>query len=326
MNKRWIITGANGYLGTQLCIGLHHRGGTVQGIMRAGKSHNALEALGISCHTYDELPSSLSKGDILVHCAGKVGNIGDWDEFERINIDWTVSLFDQATEGGVSCFIYVSSVAALGYKNRHGSDELIDESCLANLFEGEFYGRSKWFAEQSLIEHAGNTSVRLIILRPGLIYGKRPFATPQTWIKRGTIVDPGQRVPLVHINSFIEAVAGTANNPEAEGVFFVVDEEQPTLRDLNALKIQHGILRYHPWRIGKVGFWLLYFFRAIARNMGGRRATVQKGYALAQYHFYRRRLQYSTDRLRNLVGWTPTISLAEGLKDFGGALQSKEKS
>lgn len=315
MSKRWIITGANGYLGGELCKGLQRMGERVCGVARAGRSVTPLEELGIPCNTYEELASVLAPGDIVVHCAGKVGNTGHLDEFTRVNVDWTLSLFDQAAERGVSCFVYVSSVAALGYKNRPG-DKVLDESSEPELVAGELYGRSKLLAEQALQKRVRSTETRLIILRSGLIYGRRPFASSQTWFRRGIVVDPDQRVPLVHIDSFLDAVAKVAENPEAKGLFFVVDEEQPMLRDLNALKMQHGILRYHPWCIGKVGFRLLCLCRAIARILRGRRGTVPTGYALAQYYFQTRRLIYSTEKLHKKVGWAPAVSLKNGMKEL----------
>lgn len=314
MTGHWIITGANGYLGGELCKGLHRRGDRVIGLARAGRSLDLLKDTRISCHIYEDLPSIMSAGDIFVHCAGKVDTTGSWDEFVRINVDWTVSLFEQSARLGARCFIYVSSVAALGYRNR-SRDAIIDETSCPDLVEGELYGRSKWLAEQALQERARSFSTRLVILRPGLIYGERPFASSQTWFNRGIIVDPNQRIPLVHIENFVGAVVSIASRPETEGVFFVVDDEQPTVSELNILKIRHGILRYHPWRIGRMGFWLLSATRRICS-----RRTVQKGHVAADYYFYTRRLRYSTEKLRTLVGWVPTINLNDSLDDCQGTL------
>ncbi|MCP4541865.1 MAG: NAD-dependent epimerase/dehydratase family protein [Chloroflexi bacterium] len=322
MRQRWIITGANGYVGGELCKGLYHQGGTVLAVARVGKSLAHLEEMGISCHTYENMPSILSSGDVLVHCAGKVGNSGTWDEFLSVNRDWTESLFNQATECCVSCFIYISSIAALGYKNRP-ENETLDESSSPDHAKGELYGRSKWLAEQALQDRARNASTRLIVLRPGLIYGRRAFAASQTWLRRGVIVDPGQRVPLVHIDSFIEAVVRVVEHPGAHGVFLVVDEEQPVLCDLNAIKIRYGILQFAPWRIGKVGFWLLWLSRSIVRILRGRTGEVSKGHALAEYYFHTRRLRYSTQKLRSQVGWTSEVSLKDALKEWQLSISSE---
>ncbi len=311
---RWVITGANGYVGGELCQGIYSRGGTVLALAREGRDLTHLEKMGISCHTYEDLPSILRSGEVFVHCAGKVGNSGPWDEFVTVNRDWTRCLFSQASEQAISCFVYVSSVAALGYQNRSGNEKL-DESSASVLVDGERYGRSKLLAEQTLQDCARNTSTRLVILRPGLIYGRRPLGNSQTWLRRGFVVDQNQRIPMVHIDSFIEAVIKTTEHPNAQGVFLVVDKEQPTIRRLNTLKLKYGILQFAPLHIGKLGFWVLSFLWAIARVLQGRIAEVSKEYVLAEYYFRTRRLLYNTQKLRSQVGWAPAISLEDALKE-----------
>ncbi len=312
--QRWIITGANGYVGGELCERIHRLGDTVFGVTRSGRPLRHLDEIGISCCTYEDMPSILSAGDIIVHCAGKVGNSGAWDEFLKVNRDWAASLFDQAAEHGVTCFIYVSSVAALGYRNRRG-EETLDESSPPYHVEGELYGRSKWLAEQILQGRPGRNSTRLVILRPGLIYGHRHFAIAQTWLRRGVVVDMRQRVPLVHIASFTEAVARVGEHPEAQGVFLVVDE-QPTLHELNTLKMRYDILRYTPWHIGKAGFWLTRLSQTVYRALCGRTETLAVRYALAEYYFHTRHLRYSTRKLRAQVGWMPAVGLKEAIEEY----------
>src|SRR5680860_321096 len=180
--KRYIITGANGYLGSEVCKELARQGEQVVALARPERQLDGLSNAAIACHTYDDLPSIFSKGDVVVHCAGKIGITGAWSDFESVNRDWSVSLFKQAAECGVSCFMYVSSVAALGYKNRR-EETVLDESAQPRLVKGELYGRSKWLAEQSLQRLTAQGPTRLIILRPGLIYGRRPLAKKQTWLR-----------------------------------------------------------------------------------------------------------------------------------------------
>jgi nucleoside-diphosphate-sugar epimerase len=312
MSKRWIITGANGYLGNEICQGLCKRGEMVCGLARPGRALNNLEEIGISCHSYADLPAILAEGDILIHCAGKVSFNGVWDEFVKTNIEWTVALFNQAVKSGASCFIFISSVAALGYKNR-SKDEIIEETSLPSNSKGDLYGRSKWIAEQKLQERAKASSTRLIILRPGLIYGRRSFSNAQTWLRRGVVIALDQRLPLGHIDNLVEAIFKVVEKRDAEGLFLVVDDEQPALRDLNALKIKLGVLKYHPWRIGKLGFWLLHFFHFVLRHIYGRGGYFQKGYGLAQYRLHTRQLLYSSDKLRRVTGWEPQINLIDGI-------------
>ncbi|WP_193220172.1 NAD-dependent epimerase/dehydratase family protein [Desulfoluna spongiiphila] len=318
MNRRWIVTGANGYLGGQLCMALHRRGDSVVGVARAGRSVNNLEDTGILCVTYEALPSILSSGDIFVHCAGMVGNSGDLEAFEKVNSGWAMSLFALSQEHGVDCFIYISSVAALGYKNRP-CDAVLDESALPMHVDGELYGRSKLLAEQTLSGSAVPNSTRLVILRPGLIYGRRPFSSSCSRFRRPVVVDQEQRVPLVHIDNFSEAVVKVALHPEAQGVFFVVDEEQPTLREFNSLKMRYGLMQYSPLNIGKAGFWLIWLLRGFVRTMRGRGVKHLKDEAFADYCFQTRRLFYNTEKLRSLTEWMPLEQLDTVLRDSSPA-------
>ena len=322
MNRRWIITGANGYLGGQLCMALHRRGDSVVGVARAGRSLKRLQDKGIPCHNYETLPSILSSGDVFVHCAGMVGNSGDQEEFEKVNSGWAMSLFTLSQQHGVGCFIYISSVAALGYKKRP-CDDALDESALPMHVDGELYGRSKWLGEQTLLGSVVPNSTRLVILRPGLIYGRRPFSLSRSRLRRPVVVDQEQRVPLVHIDNFSEAVVNVALHPAAQGVFFVVDEEQPTLHELNALKKQYGLLEYSPWNIGRAGFWFLWLLRGFVRMMRGRGWKYLKDEALSDYSFQTRRLLYNTDKLRSLTGWKPLVHLEASLRDSSPALMER---
>ena len=315
--KRWIVTGCNGYLGGQLCRGLHNDGQSVIGLSRPNRNVDSLKRLSVKCRVYEDLPGILKAGDVLVHCAGKTGNTGRWEDFEAVNVAWSVELFALAAKHRIDCFIYVSSVAALGYKNRP-ERETLDESDEPDLCEGELYGRSKLLAEQQLTKLAEKSDTRLIILRPGLIYGRRPLRRYQSWLRRGCVVDPEERVPLVHIDNFQDAVVKVARTPDTSGTFLVVDNEQPTRRELIDLQIRANILKRRPWRIGRAGFVLLHNSKSLLRRLIGRKVLIQPGYLKAALRFHCRRNLYSTKALRDATGWAPKISLVQGLESSDG--------
>lgn len=317
MARKWIVTGANGYLGGEICTALNQRGETVHAFSRAGSAPDGKTSAGISWHTYDALPDILAQGDIVVHCAAKVCETGAWEDYVAINIDWTTSLFDHAASAGAACFVHVSSIAALGYGNRPGAAPL-DENSKSILGEGELYGRSKLLAEGSLADRVIAGAPRLLILRPGLVYGPGRIASSNRWLRRGVTVDPRQRVPLIHVENFLAALVACVGTESARGVYLVVDEEQPALGDLNRLKLRHGILRHRPWPLGRVLFKL---FLQLKAKAGARRRgrALPAGYTVTQYALRVRRLTYSTARLRGDTGWSPEISLEQGLEECARA-------
>jgi len=224
---------------------------------------------------------------------------------------WSVSLFEQAQINRAGCFVYISSIAALGYKNRESN--ILDETSTPVYVEGEYYGKSKLLAEKKLIEISQNSSTRLLILRPGLIYGNRAFSLPQTWLRRGFMVDPRQKIPLSHITNFAQALIKLVQLTNSQGVFVVVDDEQPEIAILNELKIRHGLLAYHPWRIGKSGYLLMCLCRLLYRILKRRFDRSLTNQIIADYYFQTRRLMYSTKKLRSEADWEPAVRLEDGL-------------
>jgi UDP-glucose 4-epimerase len=313
VDRRWVVTGANGYLGERLCSGLRERRVFVGGVARVGQMPESLQNYGIASYDYEDIPSVLSRGDVLVHCAGLTGGRHKWEDFVHVNVDWPLKLFREAKKCQADCFVYISSIATLGYRNRLDGNRL-NEFSDSRLRYAEFYGRSKLLAEQALQKCAINSATRLIILRPGLIYGRRPMAIVGSWFRRGITVDPGQRVPLVHIDSFLDAVIRVVGQRGLRGVFVVVDDEQPRLKELVDARMEVGLQRYKPWYIGRIGFWSLLGIRTVVRWLRRDCSIVPRGYARTEFDLHVRRLNYDTEKLRSTTGWEPLVSLEEGLR------------
>jgi len=315
--KRWIVTGCNGYLGRELCLGLSARAPTV-GVLRQNREPGILPSHGIKCVTYEQLVSTLGVGDVLVHCAGRTGFSGTREEFESVNVTWTTQLLKQAQDQQCEAFIYVSSVAAMGYRRRKTSQPLT-ETDAPNLADGNLYGHSKLRAEERLKVQGDCGGTRLLVLRPGLIYGRRPYEIPPGnshvgWRKGQKAVSGNQRIPLIYIDNFCDAVAAVGEQGNATGTFLVVDREQPTLRQLNELKIQLRLMHQHPWYTGLAIHRAVCLRAALIRKLKRIPSRASPSTAEAMRHFYCRQLSYSTEALRRTTGWEQNVSLVEGWK------------
>jgi UDP-glucose 4-epimerase len=312
MNKKWIVTGCNGYLGSRICQELFNSGYLVLGVARNLEKIPKPLKKKIKCVTYNELSEALRENDIFIHCAGKTGSDGNFDDFKRTNVDWTLDLFELAAHKKLSSFIYISSIAALGYRNR-GENNILIENDVPLLHEYEFYGRSKLLAEKKLFEKKEGLNLNLFILRPGFIYGKRNQNNKQSWLKRGFIVEPDSIFPLVHINNFCDALVRVGSSNEKFGCFFVVDEEQPTIKDYFNLKQELGIIKYRPWVIGVKKFKIIENLKNFIRPLLKKKSLSNQELEVL-FIFQTRKLIYSTDLIKKL-GWTQKISLIDGLKE-----------
>ena len=310
---RWIVTGCNGYLGGEICSALHSDGHSVVGVSRNSKNVNDLSKMGITCVSYEDLPEILKPSDCFVHCAGKTGFTGLWEEYEKVNVQWSLELFKLALSNNLYCFIYISSVAALGYLNREDL-YVLNENSTPILHDQEFYGRSKLMAEKQLKNAANDADIKLVILRPGLIYGKRKINVAQSWFRRGTVVNADARVPLIHINSFVDALKRVCLTRIADGVFLVVDDEQPTQKELIQLKKELGLIKYSPWILSLTGFrtqkWVKRIFKKILRK--NNLSPEPEIEPLMRFHL--RQLRYDCSRLKEVTNWQPHVNLRQGWK------------
>lgn len=140
-----LITGAYGFVGTNLCRHLADRGHEciALDIPKAKRDDVPYKAF----HTWDELDGIDWAGvDAVVHLAGKahdLRNVSDPQSYFAINVGLTERIFN-AANGKVPRFIYFSSSKAADADTP--------------------YGKSKLAAEQFL---AG----RAIVLRPAMIHG-----------------------------------------------------------------------------------------------------------------------------------------------------------
>lgn len=107
--------------------------------------------------------------DIVYHMVAKVGNDlptqENFELFNKVNVEGTMNIVEEAQKHNVKKFIYVSSIAAMGIVD----EELIDENSKCNPYLP--YQKSKYDSEMKLLEKFEQNNFPVIILRPTKVYG-----------------------------------------------------------------------------------------------------------------------------------------------------------
>lgn len=146
---RFLITGAYGFVGTNLCRYLVAKGHECLALDLPAAKREDVPYAGFL--TWDEL-AALPRVDAVVHLAGKAHDlkkVASEQSYFDVNVGLTQRIFAALCAARNSTFIYFSSSKA-------------DPS-------GNAYGRSKYAAEQFLKSEQSNN--RTIILRPAMIHG-----------------------------------------------------------------------------------------------------------------------------------------------------------
>ena len=223
-------------------------------------------------------------------------------EFRRVNVQGTRHLAQQAAAAGVRRFVFISSIKVNGEATLPGKAFLADD-VPAPL---DPYGVSKMEAEQGLRDIAAQTGMEVVIVRPPLVYGpgvKANFQAMMRWLTRGVPLPLGaidNRRSLVALGNLVDLIVTCIHHPAAANQTFLVSDGE----DLSTTQLlrRMGQALGMPARLMPVPTSLL----KLGASLVGRPAVAQRLCGS---------LQVDISKTRQLLGWTPPLSVDEGLKN-----------
>jgi dihydroflavonol-4-reductase len=171
-----LVTGATGFVGSNLAAALAARGDQVRVLRRATSRLDALEGVLVEYVVGDILdPDSLATAmggcRVVFHVAATAHYWRAGKEtLYRVNVDGTRNVMQAALTAGVERVVHTSSVAALGYPPR---GTMADESQVFPPTQSWFaYGHSKQLAELE-VQKAVAQGLPAVIVNPTIILGPR---------------------------------------------------------------------------------------------------------------------------------------------------------
>ncbi len=224
--------------------------------------------------------------------------------FRRVNVEGTLHLARQAEAAGVRRFVFVSSIGVNGAETFQ--QPFTSEDRVAPHSP---YAVSKYEAELGLKAFAAETGMEVVIIRPPIVYGPNApgnFGSLMRWLKRGLPLPLGaihNQRSLVALDNLVDLILTCLTHPAAANQTFLVSDGEDVSttelvrrmgqaldRSARLVPMPPSLLKVAAGLVGKGD---------MARRLCGS-------------------LQVDISKTRELLGWTPQVSLDEGLLRAAG--------
>jgi len=162
-----LVSGATGFIGRKLCQQLLERGDELTALSKSGASLPC-GAPSLALDLSGAMPQrQLLEGvDVVFHLAGIAHQNAPASAYRELNELATLRLARLSAAAGVGCFVFLSSVKAMG-----PAADASERSEQDGAAPTDPYGWSKWSAENALLAEFAHGPMAVVILRPALVYG-----------------------------------------------------------------------------------------------------------------------------------------------------------
>jgi dihydroflavonol-4-reductase len=174
------VTGASGFIGSNLVHELQSQGHSVRALLRPGSDVRGLKGL-----AYERVEGDLSDVDLLAralkgcdwcfHVAASYHLwLPDYAPMYAANVQGTRNVLEAAGKAGCARIVYTSTVGCIGLPTQsHGKPTPTDESTPVSAAQmGNHYKRSKWQAEE-VARALASQGLPVVIVNPSAPVGPR---------------------------------------------------------------------------------------------------------------------------------------------------------
>jgi len=316
--EKILVTGANGFIGSNLVKRLIKDGNEVNSLVRKTSDLKFLK--GVDTRMFfgdigdlDSISIALDGVTKVYHVAGLAADWGSYELFEKVNYFGTQNVAQAACRADVKKFIYISTVAFHGF----GKVNMNEESPVAeNLIP---YAETKYLAEQWLWDFDKESKMDITAVRPGNVYG----VNDRTFISKYmdamlagkfSEVNKGKsKTCPVYIDNLIDIITLVGNSDKANSeAFLATDGLNIDWHTFNSKLAEELKIKLPKTSIPfSVAYVVAKIYYTIHKTMGIKSEPFLTPYRInnggKDYHF-------SIDKLRKYFNYHPKTTLVDAIK------------
>jgi nucleoside-diphosphate-sugar epimerase len=324
-----LVTGGGGFLGNAIAKRLLKRGDHVRSFSRG--DYPELRASGVDVQRGDlvdkrAVMTAVEGCDAVFHVAAKPGIWGSYRSFYETNVTGTENVIESCRQTGVSKLVYTSSPSVV-----FGGDgmEGVNESAPYPETYLAYYPKTKAIAERKVLS-ANSKALATVALRPHLIWGPGdPNFLPRFIERRksGRLARIGNQPHLVDciyidnaVDAHVLALERLQPGSPVGGKTYFISQGDPIdigfLMDrILAAAGLDPIDRTVSEKLAYIAGWLLELIYGTLKLKGEPPMTRFLAKQLSTAHWF------DISAARKELGYTPNISITEGLKRLAESLK-----
>ncbi len=244
--------------------------------------------------------------DAVVHCAWDFQR-ADADVYEETNVDVAVELLMAAAAAGVQTFVLISSIAVYGLDGSAAVEVDEDSAYVTKDRALDVYPWAKVRVEEETRTAASRLGVRLVIIRPGLL-----FSDDDPPVKKSLRAGPAKlglyagasnhTLAYVHVDDVSDLIARALAKPDAGDVFLAVPTEPVPSAVLLARWSERQGVKVRPVGLPKPAFNALSLAPYQLKKLLKKKA--ERPNVAYQYATGVRDVRYSSARAQDRLGWS----------------------
>lgn len=316
--KTCLITGINGFIGSNLAKRLLKEGYKVKGLIRKSSDLKFIKGLDIEFHYGDindlnsliEASKSCSR---VFHVAALASDWGAYEKFYEINVNGTLNVAKACVANKVDRMVYISTVAMYGFGRTN-----VKESD-SKPITGFAYNDTKKIAEDKVFEYAKQNNLNITAVKPGNVYGTNDHTFIEKYLEAmvsGKIayVDKGKRKTCpVYIENLIEGIMLANDSDKAIGETFIITDglditwKEFTDKFADEMGLKHPTQSFPFWLAFAIGSLLEFLYKLV---------NSKNPPLITPYRVSNGGLDYtfSIDKAKQVLGYSPKVKFDEAVK------------
>lgn len=329
-----LVTGAGGFIGAKVVENLLGRGfrrlrcfvrpsgnlSKLHDIISGYPDTGTVEIVQGNLLSKEDCADATREAAVIYHLAAARGEKSFPDAFMN-SVVTTRNLLDAVLQHEcLRRFVSVSSFAV--YANEgNGKGNILDESCRVEPrpeLRGEAYCFAKIRQDEMVIHYGKKFRVPYVIVRPGYVYGPGNEGISSR-VGIGTFglflhLGGSNKVPLSYVDNCAEAVVLAGLKPGVDGqIFNVVDDDLPSSRQF-LRRYKREVRSFKSFFVPRPLSYLLCLLWEKYSDWS--EGQLPRAYNRLMWHAYWKGSNYTNEKLKRLLGWTPRVSTSEGLERF----------